>query len=321
MNLRQMIGRPVPVGGAEEKTDPGSAERCLTLLVDGVAANTPEVDPDFYRLFRAKVDRLSHQIPDRLPEDDKIALIKSILQEFEYYRKNADDEIRDRRAAWRTVVKSLLHEVLASLGVDSHAPDAELLFQQIMRMESAIDIKAWFSRMDNFLHPVDDKGKPKNVGSPLKVADRSNLNDNAAGLRGGGAAVEYLRLVMERGGDGFVVIFRLSCLDVVNQRFGMDAVQDCVMEISAFLTAGLQSADAIFHWSDSALMAIVQGRLGEQIMTAELQRLISRHRESSITIGGRAIMLRVPIAFELTPISSLTAPEDLYRLPPRKAAF
>jgi len=321
MNLRQMMGRPRPEGGAEEKLEAGNAERCLTLLVDGAAANTPEIDPDFYRLFRAKVERLSRQIPDRLPEDDKIALIKSILQEFEYYRKNADDELRDRNSAWRTVVKTLLHEVLASLGVDAHAPDAELLFQQIMRMESGLDIKAWFARMDTFLHPVDEKGKPKAVGSALKVADRSSLNDNAAGLRGGGAAVEYLRALMDRGGDGFVVIFRLSCLDVVSQRFGLDAVQDCVMEISAFLTAGLQSADAIFHWSDSALLAIVQGRLSEHIMTAELQRLISRHRESSITIGGRSIMLRVPIAFELTPIGSLTAPEDLYRLPPRKAAF
>jgi hypothetical protein len=316
-----MMGRSRPEGDAEERIEPESSERCLTLLVDGVAASTPEVDPDLYRVFRAKVDTLSRQIPDRLPEDDKIALIKSILQEFEYHRKNADDELRDRNSAWRTVVKTLLHEVLASLGVDSHAPDAELLFQQIMRMESAVDIKVWFSRMDSFLHPIDDKGKPKAVGSPLKVANRSTLNDNAAGLLGGGAAVEYLRAIMERGGDGFVVLFRLSCLDVVNQRFGLDAVQDCIMEISAFLTAGLQSTDAIFHWTDSAILAIVQGRLSEPIMTAELQRLISRHRESSITIGGRAIMLRVPIAFELTPISSLAGPEDLYRLPPRKAAF
>jgi hypothetical protein len=321
MNLRQMMGRPRPDGDAEEKIELANDERSFSLLIDGVAASTPEVDRDFYRLFRTKVEKLSRQLPDRLPEDDKIALIKSILQEFEFYRKNADEELRDRNAAWRTVVKTLLQEVLTGLGVDSHAPDAELLFQQIMRMESASEVKAWFSRMDDFLHPVDDKGKPKAVGSPLKITDRSTMNDNAAGLRGGGAAVEYLRGLMARGGSGFVVIFRFSCLDVVNQRFGVEAVQDCLMEISAFLTAGLQSGDAIFHWSDSALLAIVQGRLSEPIMTAELQRLISRHRESSITIGGRAVMLRVPIAFELTPISVLAAPDDIYRLPARKAGF
>jgi GGDEF domain-containing protein len=147
------------------------------------------------------------------------------------------------------------------------------------------------------------------------------VNDNAAGLRGGGAAVEYLRKVMDRAGDGFVVVFRLSCLDVISTRFGLDAVHDCLMSISAFLTSSLQSDDAIFHWSDSALMAILQGRVNEQILTAELQRIISRHRESTVTIGGRSIMLRIPIAYELTPISVLQSPEDLYRLPARKAAY
>ena len=131
-------------------------------------------------------------------------------------------------------------------------------------------------------------------------------------------AVEYLRRVMDRGADGFVVLFNLSCLDVISTRFGLDAVHDCVMGISAFLTSSLQSDDAIFHWSDSALMAVLQGRVNEQILTAELQRIVSKHRESTITIGGRSIMLRIPIAFELTPINLLQAAEDLYRLPARK---
>jgi hypothetical protein len=320
MDFRQMMGRPKPEPVPVANVDSENAERCLTLLVAGMAQSTPEIDPNSYKLFRTKIEQLSRQIPDRLPDDDKMALVRAIISEFENYRRDAEENIRDRRSSWRILTKTLLLELLSSLGVDPHGTDPETLLNQIQLLSSAVDIRDWATRLDDFLHPVDAKGKSKSVGSPLKVADRSLINDNAAGLRGGGAAVEYLRQVMTRGGDGFVVLFKLSCLDVISTRFGLDAVHDCVMSISAFLTASLQSDDAIFHWSDSALMAVLQGRVNEQILNAELQRVISKHRESTVTIGGRSIMLRIPIAFELTPISLLQSAEDLYRLPARKAA-
>lgn len=321
MNLREMMGRPKTDVAVEEKVDFESAERCLSLLVAGMAQSAIEIESDSYKLFRDRVDKLARRIPDHLPEDDKIALVREIISEFDNHRKTSEEAIRDRRAAWRGVVKTLLQEMLSSLGVEAHNADSTSLLNTLPNLTTASEIKSWTARLDSFLHPIDAQGKAKALGSPLKVADRSLINDNAAGLRGGGAAVEYLRKVMDRGGDGFVVLFRLSCLEVISTRFGLDAVHDCVMGISAFLTASLQSDDAIFHWSDSALMAVLQGRVNEQILVAELQRIISKHRESTVTIGGRAIMLRIPIAFELTPINLLQSAEDLYRLPARKTAY
>jgi GGDEF domain-containing protein len=151
------------------------------------------------------------------------------------------------------------------------------------------------------------------------VADCSTANDNAAGLRGGGSAVEHLRKILANGGDGFIVLFRLSCLDIISQRFGSEAVEDCLMAVSAFLTAGLQNNDAIYHWSDSALLAILQGRHSELIVTAELDRIIAQNRESSINVAGRAIMLRIPITFELTPINRLQNADDLLRISAQQA--
>jgi hypothetical protein len=86
------------------------------------------------------------------------------------------------------------------------------------------------------------------------------------------------------------------------------------MAVSAFLTSSLHGDDTIYHWSDSSLLAILQGRPNEQILAAELQRIASQNRESSINVAGRAIMLRIPLAFDLTPINRLRTAEDLYRL-------
>jgi hypothetical protein len=91
------------------------------------------------------------------------------------------------------------------------------------------------------------------------------------------------------------------------------------MAVSAFLTASLHNDDQIFHWSDSSLLAILQGRPSAQILTAELQRIASQNPESSIHVAGRTIMLRIPLAFDLTPIHRLRTPEDLFRLSPKRA--
>jgi len=92
------------------------------------------------------------------------------------------------------------------------------------------------------------------------------------------------------------------------------------MAVSAFLTAGLQSDDSIYHWSDSALLAILQGRYSDFMMAAELDRIIAQNRESSINVQGRAIMLRIPITFELTPINRLRTAEDLLKISAHQAA-
>lgn len=298
---------------------PPNAERWLTLLAEGTALNMPEIDAETYKTFRANVSRLSLQLPDRLGDDDKLTLIRTILHEFEVYRNGAEGALRERQAGWRGLATALFREVLDSLGPDAVSPAAGTLAQEIGRLSTCDEMQSWRGMMQSYLHPLDAEGKPQGMAS-LKTADRSTANDNAAGLRGGGSAVEHLRQIMDRGGNGFIAMFRLNCLEMISQRFGVEAVEDCLMAVSAFLTSSLHSDDAIYHWSDSSLVAILLGRASEQILAAELQRIASQNRESSINVAGRTIMLRIPLAFELTPISRLRTADDLYRIQAQKAA-
>jgi GGDEF domain-containing protein len=313
MNLRQLTARGKP--GTEGQNKPGaqSAERSLSLLVEGTALNMPEIDAETYKHFRTSVSRLAQQIPDRLPDEDKLALIRTILHEFEVYGHGAEGALRERTTGWRALVILLFRDLLASLGIGSDSPQAEVLYREIPGLASADDLNEWRSKVNEFLHPPDADGQAQGLAS-LNSANHSMANDNAAGLRGGGSAVEHVKKIMERGGSGFVALFRLSCLEVINQRFGKEAGEDCLMAVSAFLTSSLRGDDAIYHWTDSSLLAILVNRSSEQILAAELQRIASQNRDSSIKVAGRTIMLRIPLAFDLTPINKLRAAEDLYRL-------
>jgi GGDEF domain-containing protein len=317
MGLRQMAGFGRSPSGAKGESAPIVFDRCLTLMVQGAAQNMPEIDEETYKAFRKRVGEEAMQVPDRSPVEDKLAQIQAIVREFESYRKGAEGELKERQKGWRALVSMQLQELLERVGVDAGSSDAEPLVLKIAGLETGEQIHAYRDRLKEFLHPSgSEQGIPVGA-SKLKAADRTTENDNAAGLRGGGAAVEHVKRIMEQGGKGFIALFRLGCLEMISHRFGVEAVQDSLMAVSAFLTSNLRNDDAIFHWSDSSLLVVLEGRPNEQILTAELQRIIVQNREITVTIEGRNVMLRIPLDFNLTPIEFLRSAEDLYKLTPK----
>jgi hypothetical protein len=86
------------------------------------------------------------------------------------------------------------------------------------------------------------------------------------------------------------------------------------MAVSAFLTQNMRSEDTIYHWSESSLLAVCDRKVREDILSAELNRILSRNREFTINIGDRAVMLRIPIELTLFPVTQFVSAEDLLHL-------
>jgi GGDEF domain-containing protein len=285
----------------------------LTALVEGVAEAMPRIDDRVYSEFRGTAARMALQIPDNMDDAEMQKVVNTILHQFESYRIGVENALRERQKNWRALTNRLIRELLCSLGVKLDTAEALSLTDGVEKLASGDEIKDYRDLLDGFLR-LRAEGAEDTKISPLKVADTSTSNENAAGLMGGGAAVEHLRKVMERGLTGFVAIFQLSCLEMVSQRFGQEAVQDCLMAVSACLTAGLQSEDTIFHWSDSSLVAILLNRANEHLLNAELRRIVAKNSDINVNIGGRSIMLRIPLTFDLTPIDRFKTANDLYKL-------
>ncbi|MGD0800140.1 MAG: diguanylate cyclase [Terracidiphilus sp.] len=313
MNLRQMTGWGKSDSAAEKQPDAGEAKMCLMALLEGAADAVPRIDPKSHGQFRAMIARMAKDIPAHLENVDQKALVETLLHEFQIYRSGVEIALRDRQKSWQGLTAKLVRELLNALEVNADSPTALPLKEGIEPLSTAEEIREYRGLLEGFLELRAASTEAAKL-SPLKVADTSTENDNAAGLMGGGAAVEHLRKVMERGDTGYVVIFKLSCLEMVSQRFGPAAVEDCLMAVSSYLTASLNGDDAIFHWSDSSLVAILLYRPNEHILNAELNRIASKNENISVNTGGRSIMLRIPFSFEVTPISRFKSADDLYKL-------
>jgi GGDEF domain-containing protein len=280
--------------------------------VEGFVRHLPEIHSEGYKDLRANITRLSLQLRDGLPEDDKVELIRSILREFETYHGKVDELLRERLASWRGLASTLVHDLLKSRGLDPASERAVTLTRRVASLLSTEEISGFQVMLTDYLRIGGLNGHSS--GMALGKADRSTANDNAAGLRGGGAATEHVRQIMEKGANGYVVLFRLGALDMIGKRFGWEAVQDSLMAVSAFLTHSLRSDDGIYHWSDSALLAVLTTPASEQILNPAMQRIVDNNRDITIQIGDRPVMLRVPLQFQITPISRLSSPDDLNRL-------
>jgi len=293
----------------------------LCMLIEGAALGVPEVDAQAYHRFRENLEQLIHKLAAQLPTEDKLALVQSIVHEFDVYRADSETAIRQQLMGWRDLVSKLLGKLMSSLGIELHNPEAFSLTQQIRRLATAADIRAWDERLDSYLNPKSGIAPAEDATARLRAADNSTLNDNAAGLPGGGAALERLEQLIRQGERGFVVLFRLGCMELINERFGDEAVQDSVMAIAAYLTHSLHREDTVYHWSDESLLAIICGRTNEHILTAELKRIALMNRDVNISIGTRVVMLRVPIEFEVVPIGRLRSANDIRKLNLSSAAY
>ena len=291
-----------------------SPDLCLTMLLEGTMLGVPEVDAEAYRRFRINVDQLVHQMASGLPVENKIELVKAIVAEFDTYRAESENAARRVLTGWRGLVTKLFGKLLQALGIDPHNASAFSLGQRIRLLSTATELVSWDERLEEFLDPRAGGASAANVAGHLHTADTSTANDNLAGLHGGGLALERITALIEQGDRGYVVLFRLGCLDLIYERFGDEAVQDAVMAVSAYLTASLRRSDTIYHWSDSSLLATLEQRANEAILSAELRRIVAMNRDVNISIGGRIVMLRIPIEFDVVPIGRLRSVDDVRKL-------
>lgn len=312
-SLASRIARILPLYTSSAPASVSNADRRLIQLTQELSQVMPILDAQANHRLRNEISTLLQQFTAKTSEAEKNQLTHGILSAFESYAHRTENARHDQIACLHETITMLFYSLLRQQNVAPDHPAAAALVERIRHLSSCQDIQTWKTSVDRFLHPVQDPPEDAFFAA-LNTTDTSSNNDNPFGLFGGGAAIEYLRAHMKEKQSGFIVLFHLSCLDVIRMRFGQEAVEDCLISVAANFTASLQSKDRIYHWSDASLLAILQSRPSKIILNAELEHIVEQHRESTITIAGRSIMVRLPITFEIYPVHLLKEPEDLLQI-------
>lgn len=301
----------------DEAAGSAAARRAIGLLLEGAAINFVQPDADAYAHMRSAILRDSLRLAEPQSEAEMLATVQAIIREFDAYRTHTEMTLEARQKEWRHVV-AFLSQILAERGNIKQESDewtaARLALTSAVTAEEIQALREQFQR--TFLRTGSEVAARQ--AELEEEQDRSVANDNAAGLRGGGAAIEQVRTMIAKSRPGYIGLFRLSCLDVVGERFGQEGIQDCLMAVSAFLIENLRAEDSVYHWSESSLLAVCDRKIREDILSAELNRVLQRNRDFTIQIGGSTIMLRIPIDLELFPIDVFQSADDLQKIPAKR---
>jgi GGDEF domain-containing protein len=292
----------------------GAAERrALGLLLEGAAINLPQIDPDLHRRFRSGILRSSISLIEPQSEHDLLNNVAAIVHELEVYRTDSEATLDARLKEWRLLTGLVINLLAVRDKIDQRSESWAKIAVSLSTAVTGDEIESLRTTLQKLFQLSGEEQAAKRAMA-AEEQDRSTANDNAAGLRGGGAAIEQVAAMIAQSRPGYVGLFRLSCLDVVGERFGPEGIQDCLMAVSAFLIQNMRAEDSVYHWSESSLLAVCDRKIREDILAAELNRVLSRNREFTINIGDRAIMLRIPVTLDLFPITHFKSADDLQNL-------
>ena len=287
--------------------------RALGLLLQGAVIHQVQVDPSAHQRLRSAILRDSIRLTEPESEQDLLQTVGSLLREFESYRSDCETIVACRQKEWRHTVAMLMQLLAMRDKVDLESQLWTKLCAQLASAEISDHIEELRAKLQTMFQRTGQESAMRQSAIEDEQ-DRSTANDNAAGLLGGGAAIEQVRSMLAAGRPGYVGLFSLSCLDVVGERFGPEGMQDCFMAVSAFLIQAMRAEDKVYHWSESTLLAVCDRKVREDILAAELNRVLAHNRDFTIQIGNRTIMLRIPIELQLFPTTHFDSAEDLRKL-------
>jgi CheY-like chemotaxis protein len=146
------------------------------------------------------------------------------------------------------------------------------------------------------------------------VADDEFEWDNyqgPTGLPGPTQARSYLAPLFGSDNQQFAVLFKLASIQVIEERYGGEAVCDYVNFAAQSLMQSLRSDDRLFHWKRDVLMSVVRRQGSPVSVRMEMARMNLKSREYLINVDGRCIMLSCPASFELLPLSQYSTLDEM----------
>jgi response regulator RpfG family c-di-GMP phosphodiesterase len=136
-------------------------------------------------------------------------------------------------------------------------------------------------------------------------------HEGPAGLPGPTQARSQLAPLLGVDKLSYVVLFKISMLQTVEQRYGEEAAGEYLNSVAQFLIQTLRSDDRLFHWNRDVLMALVRRQISPGALRMEFERLTLGSRGQVMNVNGKSIMMACPITFDLLPVSQFSTLDDM----------
>jgi hypothetical protein len=249
-----------------------------------------------------------HECQKAQSSDQLLTIFEAAIGSFASHGLKVEEYLRDVEHE----LTSILSFLGGSLRGDEFTPEA------LAHIE---ELEAHFAQNKDLLALIEEK-KEERRPAPSPEA-RSRFTSTAAqhsepvempeklthlpGLR------EAVRMMERYLGDqdAYAVVFKLTSLPVVEQRYGRDASRTSLSVTRKHMTEALQPGDRLMQVGHNFLLACLQRQSGDERVRLELAQLIGAHRRQLIPVNGRTVMIANLITLELVRLAPIESVNGL----------
>jgi CheY-like chemotaxis protein len=138
-------------------------------------------------------------------------------------------------------------------------------------------------------------------------------NEGPTGLPGPSQARSHLAPLFKVDIKSYVVLFKITMLQTIEERYGEEAAGDYLNFAAQFLTQSLRPEDRLFHWSRDILMATVRRQTTQGAVRMEMDRLTLGGGGCVLDVNGKKIMTACAVAFDLLPVSQFSNIDEMLK--------
>jgi hypothetical protein len=117
--------------------------------------------------------------------------------------------------------------------------------------------------------------------------DQGKETAESAGLPGATAARAYMEEVFATDRQGFVILVKLTILQMIEDRYGLEVAAEYVNRAIRALQPGTGSIDRLFSWNRDVLMLVVRRAMSPMAMRMEGARLMQNSHEFITELNGK----------------------------------
>jgi diguanylate cyclase (GGDEF)-like protein len=286
---------------AEELTS--SLLRVVQQLLQGCSLHSVEFDSDVHAEFRSSIRQIADRF-DELPDYKELLILAGEANKtIQTYNHQVEKFIRDL-----AVEKQLAVELLAKslLKVCRSSDKTALTLRQIERdlskasqLQDMRDLRAKLAECVGTLCLEAEAQEAQYRELKERLAEPTNALeplDQITGLNTMKRAEARLQEVAVGGYQGFVLVFFLKNVDVVNRRFGFSAGDQVLLKFANYLKNSFRASEQIFRWRGPCFVVLAERFVTLDAVKAEAHKVGIRGPEAEVEGNAKSMLIRLTAA-------------------------
>lgn len=309
------------------ETDAEQAPRmnAIRYLVRGIGLHAIESDASSRMQFRERMHQISDALVDDLSGADLMSRAGVVLEAVEDYNRRSTEELQLKISELKNAVTALTASVraISRTGGSNLTRLAEI--EEQLAHGRGSDVRGISTRLSECLREIraqSDRERKEteetiehlnhDLDEALKRCYEGNRNqDPVTGLATRSEAELALAHSGRSSEKAFAAIVVLDRLQAINLRFGKEVGDSMLCEVAQWIQKEISSADRLFRWSGTALLALLARPNSIETVRNEISRIMENKLEHLVQTGSRTILL--PIAARWTVFPMMAASRLIYQ--------